>query len=262
MNIASRLSLPLAGWYTKIWIRAGISLSATGAGQRAGKKGARTMARGTRKLEPKLEAVLAELCARLSGRIGITHAVKLPYLVDIVAAATLGHRITDATYEAWDYGVVSPEVWRFVRHGSGGGPFKTADRKYSEGGRELRLVGKPPAGVLTEREREVVALVADRFGKLSAANLGALTKSLNPEVQRWGSNEVAIEDRPTAAGGGRPKTPASSVRVDADADSFYRMGDDWQRIYRRLRTSDLEDRSLWGEEITDANVFVSQVVGE
>jgi uncharacterized phage-associated protein len=217
------------------------------------------MAKGTAgKLDPKLEAVLAELCLRLSGRIGITHAVKLPYLVDVAATARLGHRITNAAYEAWDYGVVAPAVWRFVKHGRGGGPFETADRKFSEAGRELRLVGKPPANVLTEQEREVVAWVAERFGKLSAVDLGALTKSLNPGVERWGINEAAIEAG--VAEGGRP-TVASS-RIAVDADSYYRMGDDWQRIYRLLRTSDLEDPSLWGEEITGANVFVSQVVGE
>lgn len=223
------------------------------------------MATGTaRKLEPKLEAVLAELCARLSGQIGITHAVKLPYLVDVVAAATLGHRITSAAYEAWDYGVVAPEVWRFVKHTPGAGPFETADREYTEGGRELRLSGRPPAGILTEEEREVVALVADRFGKLPAVELGALTKSLNPKVERWGTNQAALEGKAKVVGR-RSKAappPIASISISVDEDAYYRMGDDWQRLYRRLRESDLEDQALWGEEITDANSFVSQVVGE
>lgn len=214
-------------------------------------------------MEPKLEAVLAELCSRLSGRIGITHAVKLPYLVDVVAVATLGHRITGADYEAWDYGVVAPDVWRYVKHTPGAGPFETADREYTEGGRELRLVGTPPAGVLTDEEREAVALVADRFGKLPAVDLGALTKSLNPKVERWGSNQAARAGKAKVIGR-MPKVaplPIASSSISVDEDAFYRLADDWQRIYRRLRESDLEDQALWGEEITDANAFVSQVVG-
>ncbi len=52
-------------------------------------------------LDPKLKAVLARLCEK-RGSLFKTQAVKLPYLVDVVATHVLGESITQ----------------EFIRHGS------------------------------------------------------------------------------------------------------------------------------------------------
>src|SRR4051812_44426009 len=63
-------------------------------------------------LPPKLEAVLIRL-AKI-GPINMTHAVKLPYLVDVVANHVLGKPITEGHHEAWKWGVVTSEAWRYL----------------------------------------------------------------------------------------------------------------------------------------------------
>ncbi|HYU33237.1 MAG TPA: hypothetical protein VEW48_13840 [Thermoanaerobaculia bacterium] len=69
-------------------------------------------------MNPRLRAVLARLCDRL-GPMYKTQAVKLPYLVDVIAKNTLGHVIAGGTYQAWEHGVVTREVYRFVEHEAG-----------------------------------------------------------------------------------------------------------------------------------------------
>src|SRR5258707_381465 len=63
-------------------------------------------------LPPKLEAVLIRLGK--AAALDVTQAVKLPYLVDVVAAHVIGRRITEGTHQAWDHGVVTKEVWHYL----------------------------------------------------------------------------------------------------------------------------------------------------
>lgn len=65
-------------------------------------------------MNPRLTAVLSRLCERL-GPLFKTQAVKLPYLVDVVAGSVLGHAIADGTYQTWEHGVVAKEVYRFIQ---------------------------------------------------------------------------------------------------------------------------------------------------
>ena len=64
-------------------------------------------------MNPRMTAVLARLCEQL-GPLFKTQAVKLPYLVDVVAKSVLGHTIANGTYQAWEHGVVAREVYRFM----------------------------------------------------------------------------------------------------------------------------------------------------
>ena len=141
-------------------------------------------------MPPKLEAVLACLCERL-GPMTKTKAVKLPYLVDVVARHTLGRRITEGTHQTWDYGVVTREAYRFFTHESGEPLFKVEPHPYSEGGVLISLDQAPPS--LEDEEREIVDYVAETYGEMDAGQLGALTKALNTEIEAsaWGE---PIED--------------------------------------------------------------------
>ncbi len=67
------------------------------------------MVRSETRLDLKTEAVLARLCERL-GFLNKTQAVKLPYLVDVMAKHLLGRRLAETRFEAWDQGVVAPEI--------------------------------------------------------------------------------------------------------------------------------------------------------
>ena len=186
----------------------------------------------------KLEAVLAEICSRL-GTITITKAVKLPYLVDVVAEHVLDHRITDGTFEAWDYGVVTREVWDLAKD-DGGSRFRIGEHFYSEGGRTVALAESADAGDLTTEELAVVGYVIEQFGHLNAGDLGDLTKSLNPQLSadEWGSN----------------RTPSTGE------DAFARLGPTWLDLWRRLPDLELDDSSLWGEPIEDADAFARETV--
>ena len=95
------------------------------------------------RLSRRLESVVARLCEKL-GPMTTTRAVKLPYLVDVEAAHYLGHRITDGTHETWDHGVVTSEVWSFIQNGGDvHGPFEISPHSFSEGGKQISLVGEP-----------------------------------------------------------------------------------------------------------------------
>ncbi len=180
-------------------------------------------------LEPKLEAVVARLCEKL-GPLYTTKAVKLPYLVDVVAQHALGRRVTGGTHETWRFGVVTREVYRFAKHGSHEiGIFTVEEEPFTEG-TLLKCKGLPRAE-LTADEREIVDFVAEEYGSLDTNTLGEMTKALNTEIppEEWGSNHAA--------------------RVDEDA--YVRLGSGWQEFARRLPYLDLDDRSLWSEPIED-----------
>jgi uncharacterized phage-associated protein len=159
---------------------------------------------------PQLEAVLARLCERL-GSLYKTQAVKLPYLVDVVAAEKLGRRITDATFEAWKQGVVAREAWVGVTYPREG-CFKIEQPEYDEGW-TVRLAGRPSVR-LSPEELAIVDFVADQYGAMTAQDLGSLTKSLNPEIPRekWGSNtEPAINEDAYARLGGVAESLAGAA---------------------------------------------------
>jgi len=185
---------------------------------------------------PQLEAVLARLCQKL-GSLYKTQAVKLPYLVDVIAAAELGKRVTEATFETWKQGVVAREAWVGVTYPSPTGPFCVERPDFDEGW-TITLKGAPPDR-LTEDELRIVDLVAEKYGRMSAQDLGTLTKSLNPDVprDRWGSNA-----RPTI-----------------NEDTYARLSEGWQSLWRKLPDLDLTDESQWGEPIEDPDEYFRAV---
>jgi len=189
-------------------------------------------------LPPKLEAVLARLCERL-GPMTKTRAVKLPYLVDVVARHTLGRRITEGTHQTWDYGVVTREAYRFFTHESGEPLFKVDPHPFSEGGVLISL-GQAPSPSLEGEEREIVDHVADLYGQMDAGQLGTLTKALNTELEAsaWGSNHDA----------------------EVGEDAYARLADGWQALYERLPRLDLTDESQWGEPIEDVEGYLKSAL--
>lgn len=190
-------------------------------------------------LDAKLEAVVARLCQRL-GSMMKTNAVKLPYLVDVVASHVLGRRITEATHQTWEHGVVAREVYTFITHEKGGHRFTVEPHPYSESGQMIRLA-QEGADVLASEEQEVVDYVADTFGHLSPTALGYLTKSLNPEVGpgEWGSNQEA----------------------EVSEDAYARLSEDWRAVWNELPFLSLDDESQWGEAIEDPDEYVARVLG-
>ena len=180
-------------------------------------------------LDPKLEAVLARLCEK-RGSLFKTQAVKLPYLVDVVATHVLGQPITEGSHETWNLGVVTKEVYRFMTHSSNLKPFKIEKHEYSEGGQKIELAGTPQS-ILTDEEIEIVDFVADHYGNLPSEQLGILTKALNTEFapEEWGENGRAL----------------------VDENAYARLSEGWQDFYRCLPTLDLYDQSQWGDPIED-----------
>lgn len=187
-------------------------------------------------LSAPLAAVLGNLCRKL-GPLIKTRAVKLTYLVDVVANSELGRPITGGTHQTWDYGVVTTEVYRAFTRGQVGPLFAIEPHEYSESGFQLRLVGSPPP--LEEGERQIVEDVAERFGRWSAEDLGMLTKAMNSHLgpEAWGKNN----------------------RASIGEDAFARLSESALRLHRRLPDLDLEDRSQWGEPIRDAKSFAKSV---
>jgi uncharacterized phage-associated protein len=180
------------------------------------------------RLSPKLSAVLARLCERL-GPLYTTQAVKLPYLVDVVANHVLGRSIAGGTYEAWEHGVVTREVFRFVKYEDPGPVFRIEQHAFSESGKRIALAGRASGAVLTAEEVGVVDLVAQEYGRLPVEQLGHLTKRLNTEIRPdgWGTNR----------------------RAAIDEDAYLRLSPGWQDLCERIATEDLDDRSRWSEPI-------------
>jgi uncharacterized phage-associated protein len=140
-------------------------------------------------LPPKLRAVLVTLA---KGRaLSITQAVKLPYLVDVVAEHALGRRITDGTHQTWQYGVVTREAWQFLDRCDTNDPDLRVEPIYCSEEKRIRVIGAPAHGTLTAEEVELIEEVAREFGGVSARELGLMTKLMNPEIKNWGKNQVA-----------------------------------------------------------------------
>lgn len=137
--------------------------------------------------DPKLTAVLARLCDG-AGSLWTTQAVKLPYLIDLVANHVLGKPITQSHHKAWKMGVVTARAWGLVKRANGGKHFRVEGDPYADGCR--LYLAKPPAAELSERELAIVDFVLEEFGDMPADELGALTKELNPEIQVWGGKKV------------------------------------------------------------------------
>ena len=177
-------------------------------------------------LDPKLEAVLARLIRSL-GPLYKMQAVKLPYVADVVALHFLGHRLTSGTFETWQWGVVTQEVFEALRTQ---GSILHVEPRVDADGFMVELSGEP-SGSLTDAECAIVEAVAQAFGTLSPGLLERLTKNMNSEVrpEDWGRNLPA--------------------RVDEEA--FSRLSDQWQKISARLERVDLDDRKHWSPPVQD-----------
>lgn len=174
-------------------------------------------------LDPKLSAVLARLCQKL-GSLTKTQAVKLPYLVDVIANHELGRRITAATYQQWRHGVVAADVWHFAKTPGRVGSFDIEEVPYSEGSVSIRSAVPAPE-VLTPAESAIVDFVADQYGALYFDDLGRLTKAMNVEVVTWGSN--------------------AAPRLDDEA--YARLAGHWADVLKELSSLDTEDQRNWTE---------------
>jgi uncharacterized phage-associated protein len=185
-----------------------------------------------RGMNPKLTAVMARLCERL-GPLFSTQAVKLPYLVDVVAKHVLGQPIANGTYQTWEHGVVAKEVFRFIKHGAAQDPlFFVEPHPYSESGKRIALAGAADLRpVLTAEERAIVDFVADEYGHVAPEQLGYLTKRLNTErpPEAWGTNQTAL----------------------VNEDAFLRLSPAWQSLCERISEENLDDRSRWSEPVND-----------
>lgn len=190
------------------------------------------------KLAPKLAGVLARLCSRL-GPLAKTKAVKLPYLVDVVAQRHLGRSISEGTHETWDYGVVTREVYRFITHHPSA-PFDVSESPFSEGATQIACEASDLEEHLTPEELAIVDTVADLYGRLDVFSLGLLTKALNADLPAgaWGSNS----------------------RPAVDESVYARLSSDWPDLYFKLRNVDLSDRSAWGPSIDDSRAYARDLL--
>ncbi len=187
-------------------------------------------------MTPRLRAVLARLCEKL-GPIYKTQAVKLPYLVDVVANNVLGHQVACGTYETWEHGVVAREVYRFIRHESQGDRlFEVRAVPFSESGVKIALASEqtsaqPGEAPLEADEMAVIDFVAETYGSIPVEELGHLTKRLNTEIPQdgWGANHEAA----------------------VDEEAFIRLSPAWQSLCRRLSSENLDDRSRWSEPVNE-----------
>lgn len=162
-----------------------------------------------------------------TAKLNVTQAVKLPYLVDVVANHILGHPITEGTHQAWENGVVTSEVWHFLRKRQDSDVFHLKQVPWAE---EQRVVidCKDSSSILSRDEKAIVRLVAREFGDIRAGELGRLTKRLNPHVERWGSNKKA------------------SIGEDA----FDRLSDDYQEMARSVAKLTLDELRKTSKPVT------------
>lgn len=143
------------------------------------------------RLPPKLEAVLVRLCKQAPRTLNITQAVKMPYLVDVLASHVLGGAITEGHHQTWKLGVVTSEAWHYLRACPPGSPLRVHPVPFSE---ELRVEAEEEISLddlLSEEERRIVDFVAGEFSFLQAWELGRMTKRMNPGVMAWGANHGA-----------------------------------------------------------------------
>ncbi len=166
-------------------------------------------------LPKKLEAVLLRLGS--ATQLNITQAVKLPYLVDVVAKQVLGRTITEGVHQAWDHGVVTRQVWHHLSRDGESLLFHLEPVPFSE---EKKLVVNENSedDVLTGDERAVVDIVAQEFSSMSATDLGRMTKIMNPEISSWGTDRQA----------------------SIEAEAFDRMSDDYQAMAEQVATLTLD----------------------
>jgi len=155
-------------------------------------------------LPPKLEAVMVRLCT--AARLNKTQAVKLPYLVDVVAKHVLGRRITEGNHEAWQYGVVSSEAWRYLDSCEETPALFELDTVPFSEEKRVRVVRETESLALSPEELKVVDYVAEEFAHIPAVALGQITKLMNPSVTSWGGNS----------------------RADIGEDAYERMSDEYQ----------------------------------
>jgi hypothetical protein len=192
------------------------------------------------RLAPKLEAVLCRLCDRL-GVLTLTTAVKLPYLVDVVASHLLGGPITEGSHQTWQFGVVTAEVWHYVQEGGNmHDPFIIKSSNQYQGGKRIYVAGEPDVE-LSSQEGEIVDFVADSWGGYEANRLGRLTKSLNTQLEGtvWGDN-----------------LPAT-----LGEEAFGRLSQGWRAFHDRLPSLDFSDRRYWGEPIGDSLEYLERELG-
>lgn len=142
------------------------------------------------RMPPKLEAVLWRLCARAPNPLSMTQAVKMPYLVDVLAKRVLGHVVTEGHHEAWEHGVVTSEAWRFFHASPPGSVFRVTPVPYSE---EIRVeaVEEPSDVELSPEEQRIVDFVAEEYSFVRPTELGEMTKRMNPALRSWGGNRAA-----------------------------------------------------------------------
>lgn len=166
-------------------------------------------------LPVKLEAVLLRLGSQTS--LNITQAVKLPYLVDVVARRVLGQTITEGRHEAWDHGVVTSQVWHYLTK-TESPAFHLESVKFSEE-RKLVVDDKPSTDLLTDEEKAIVDFVAAEFAAINAVDLGRMTKVMNPEISSWGTNK----------------------RASTESDAFDRMTDEYQAMAEHVASLTLDE---------------------
>lgn len=180
----------------------------------------------TPQLPPKLEAVLTQLGREAD--LSVTQAVKLPYIVDVVASHVLGEKITEGTHQAWKHGVVTSQAWKVLTEAQSN-TFRLEPVKWSE---EKKLVvsgDEVQESILTPEQQRIVRLVAQEFGVLAAGDLGRLTKLMNPHVGTWGTNR----------------------RIDPSEASYERLSQDYQDMAEAVWSLTLEQLKRDSERVTD-----------
>jgi uncharacterized phage-associated protein len=167
-------------------------------------------------LPPRLEAVMIRLCR--GADLNKTQAVKLPYLVDVIATHVLGTPITEGFHQAWDHGVVTSQAWRHLdRCELTSSPFRVEPVPFSEEQR-IRLAEGVLDRELTPAQQAIVDFVVQEFAAIPAGELGLMTKLMNPSIATWGINH----------------------RADTGEDAYERMSAEYQEMARRASSLTLD----------------------
>lgn len=188
------------------------------------------MVRTRSPLPPKLQAVLISLAR--DARLNVTQAVKLPYIVDVVATHVLGRPITEGTHQAWDKGVVTREMWHFLTKEEDSPIFHLEPVRFSEERKVVIDTDEEPD--LTAEEQAIVDFVRDEFSRIRAGELGRLTKLMNPDILSWGT---------------------TNRRTYPDEDAYERLSEDYQGMAEEaacLTLGRLRRHSVPVEDIRDA----------
>ncbi len=185
-------------------------------------------------LPPKLEAVLVWLVE--TGKLNKTQAVKLPYLVDVVAQRVLGRPITEGHHQAWEHGVVTAEAWRYLDKGDESSVFFLEPVPWSEEKRvRLNEDCKPGTSELTDQEQRIVDSVIAEFAETPAGELGRMTKRMNPQITSWGRNGMA----------------------DTGTDAYDRMSPEYQEMAEAASSWTLDRLRMESEPVTDLEEAVA-----